>query len=134
MTFRFSALLWRTLTAGAACLQIACASPAPARKAARSAPRPASPAQHGVASVYTDSRTASGERFNHQALTAAHRTLPMGSKVRVTNLRNDRSVVVRINDRGPFTKGRVIDLTPAAASQIGLTSRQGITRVKLERL
>ena len=66
--------------------------------------------------------TASGERFNPARLTAAHRTLPFGSKVRVTNKRNGKSVVVRINDRGPFSKGRVIDLSKAAASEIGLVS------------
>jgi rare lipoprotein A len=64
-------------------------------------------------------RTASGERFNTHALTAAHRSLPFGSRVKVTNTRTGRSVVVRINDRGPFVKGRVIDLTPRAASEIG---------------
>lgn len=65
-------------------------------------------------------RTANGEIFNPRKLTAAHRTLPFGSKVRVTNRRNGRSVVVRINDRGPFARGRVIDLSKAAAQRIGL--------------
>lgn len=65
-------------------------------------------------------RTANGERFNQNAMTAAHRTLPFGTKVKVTNLHNGRSVVVRINDRGPFSRGRVIDLSKAAASVIGL--------------
>jgi len=90
--------------------------------------------QTGIASVYRDRRTASGERFRATALTAAHRTWPMGTQVRVTHLGTGRTVIVRINDRGPFTRGRVIDLTPAAASAIGLTPRQGITKVKLERL
>jgi rare lipoprotein A len=62
--------------------------------------------------------TASGERFSSIKLTAAHRTLPFGTMVRVTNLRNGRTVIVRINDRGPFTNGRIIDLTPAAARQL----------------
>ncbi|MBC7755900.1 MAG: septal ring lytic transglycosylase RlpA family protein [Bdellovibrio sp.] len=89
----------------------------------------------GLASFYggkfNGRRTASGEKFNHHALTAAHKTLPFGSKVQVTNLRNGKSVVVRINDRGPFVKGRIIDLSKAAAKQIGLSS-SGTARVKLE--
>jgi len=89
-------------------------------------------AGEGLASIYTDRRTASGERFSASALAAAHRTMPFGSRVRVTNLKNGRTVVVRINDRGPYTRGRVIDLTPAAAERIGLTRRQGITKVRLE--
>lgn len=68
-------------------------------------------------------RTASGERFDNTAMTAAHRTLPFGSKVRVTNPANGRSVVVRINDRGPFTRGRAIDVSHAAAKQLGLIAR-----------
>jgi len=87
---------------------------------------------HGIASVYTDRRTASGERFSAGALTAAHKTLPLGSKAKVTHLGTGRSVVVRINDRGPYVKGRVIDLTPAAASKIGLTKSQGIAKVRVE--
>ena len=67
-------------------------------------------------------RTASGETFNPNALTAAHRTLPFGTRVRVTNSRNGRSVIVRINDRGPFVKGRAIDLSSAAAQAIGMGS------------
>ena len=67
-------------------------------------------------------RTASGETFNPNALTAAHRTLPFGTRVRVTNSRNGRSVIVRINDRGPFAKGRAIDLSSAAAQAIGMGS------------
>jgi rare lipoprotein A len=66
----------------------------------------------------TGGRTASGELFSPAKLTAAHRTLPFGTMVRITNLRNGRTVIVRINDRGPFNKGRVIDLTPAAARQL----------------
>lgn len=89
----------------------------------------------GVASYYGrrfhGRRTANGERFNMRAMTAAHRTLPFGTKVRVTNPRNGRSVVVRINDRGPFIRGRSIDLSRAAAERIGMISR-GHARVKLE--
>ena len=65
-------------------------------------------------------RTASGERFDNDAMTAAHRTLPFGSRVRVTNVSTGRSVVVRINDRGPFTRGRMIDVSRAAAKDLGL--------------
>ncbi|WP_228040266.1 septal ring lytic transglycosylase RlpA family protein [Nodosilinea sp. LEGE 07088] len=76
-------------------------------------------------------RSASGEVFNQNALTAAHRTLPFGTQVRVTNLANGQSVVVRINDRGPFGHGRIIDLSAAAASNIGLRA-SGVARVQLE--
>lgn len=68
-------------------------------------------------------RTASGESFDNSDLTAAHRTLPFGSRVRVTNTANGRSVVVRINDRGPFTRGRLIDVSRAAAEELGLVAR-----------
>ena len=70
---------------------------------------------------YAGRRTASGERVSSGGLTAAHKTLPFGTMVRVTNTRNNRSVVVRINDRGPFVRGRVIDLTPAGAHAIGMS-------------
>ena len=78
-------------------------------------------AQSGIASVYAYSgeRTASGERASPRGLTAAHRTLPFGTMVRVTNVHNGRSVIVRINDRGPFVLGRIIDLTPAGAHLLG---------------
>jgi rare lipoprotein A len=88
--------------------------------------------QGGMASVYsTDSgsRTANGERLDPAALTAAHRTLPFGTKVKVTNDRNGRSVVVTVNDRGPFVSGRVIDVTPAAARALGFS---GLTKVSLD--
>ena len=75
--------------------------------------------------------TASGEQFDMTELTAAHRTLPFGTKVRVTNEANGRAVVVRINDRGPFSGKRVIDLSRRAAEVIGIKS-QGVARVKLE--
>jgi len=88
-------------------------------------------AQSGVASVYAykTGRTANGERTQSSALTAAHKSLPFGTKVRVTNHRNGRSVVVRINDRGPFVRGRVIDLTPAGARSLGFS---GLAPVTLE--
>lgn len=92
------------------------------------------PIGSGVASYYGNelagNRTASGERFNPHALTAAHRTLPFGSKVRVTYAKTGESVVVTINDRGPFHGGRVIDLSEAAADEIGL-KRAGSGRVEL---
>lgn len=76
-------------------------------------------------------RTASGEVFNQEALTAAHRTLPFGTLVRVTNLNNESQVVVRINDRGPFTGGRILDLSAAAAREIGL-QHTGVGQIRLE--
>tara|TARA_B100000927_G_C16182861_1_gene356105 strand:+ start:164 stop:448 length:285 start_codon:yes stop_codon:yes gene_type:complete len=76
-------------------------------------------------------RTASGEIYRPGTMTAAHRTLPFGTKVRVTNLWNGRSAVIRINDRGPFIDHRVIDLGHGAASELGLTA-SGIAQVKLE--
>jgi rare lipoprotein A len=83
----------------------------------------AAKAQSGIASVYSyhGSKTASGERANKHGLTAAHRTLPFGTRVKVTNKRNGKSVVVRINDRGPFIKGRIIDLTPRAAAALSFS-------------
>ena len=78
----------------------------------------------GGASWYAlTSKTASGERMNPAKLTAAHKTLPFGTKLRVTNPKNGKSVVVRINDRGPFIRGRVLDLSKAAAQRIGIISR-----------
>jgi rare lipoprotein A len=84
-----------------------------------------------LAAIYSESsgRTASGEAFSPEKLTAAHRTLPFGTMVRVTNVHNGRTVIVRINDRGPFSKGRIIDLTPAAASQLKFS---GLVPVTLE--
>ncbi|CAH2407353.1 septal ring lytic transglycosylase RlpA family protein [Mesorhizobium ventifaucium] len=91
-------------------------------------------AQCGRASWYAlHSKTASGERMNPSALTAAHRTLPFGTKLRVTNRNNGRSVVVRINDRGPFIKGRVIDLSKGAAGRLGFIS-SGHTAVCTDRI
>jgi rare lipoprotein A len=82
-------------------------------------PSLAAAAQTGIASVYSGEQTANGEYAHASALTAAHRTLPFGTMVMVTNTQTDRSVVVRINDRGPYIRGRVIDLTPAGARAIG---------------
>ena len=116
----------KTLTVAALLLGSACAAVSGAE---------AKSIQSGGASWYGPGfhgkKTASGERFNTHALTAAHRSLPFGSRVRVTNARTGRSVVVRINDRGPFVGGRVIDLSKAAAQAVGIS---GVGKVKLTRL
>jgi rare lipoprotein A len=95
------------------------------------------PVTEGKASFYANQfhgrKTASGETFNMANLTAAHPSLPFGTFVRVTNLRNGKDVIVRINDRGPFVKGRIIDLSKSAAKEIGLIN-SGTARVKLETL
>ncbi|MGA9501164.1 MAG: septal ring lytic transglycosylase RlpA family protein [Pseudolabrys sp.] len=82
----------------------------------------------GIASIYSGEKTANGEYAHASLLTAAHRSLPFGTKVKVTNVQTGRSVIVRINDRGPFIKGRIIDLTPAGAEAIGST---GLAMVSL---
>jgi len=87
----------------------------------------AASAQTGIASIYSGGRTANGEHARASGLTAAHRTLPFGTMVRVTNQRSGRSVVVRINDRGPFIRGRVIDVTPAAAHVLGFSGLAPVT-------
>ncbi len=84
-------------------------------------------AQTGIASIYSGGLTANGEHARASGLTAAHRTLPFGTMVRVTNQRSGRSVVVRINDRGPFIRGRVIDVTPAAAHVLGFSGLAPVT-------
>src|SRR6201987_669784 len=92
----------------------------------------ANSASDGVASFYTEGEgTASGERFNTHAMTAAHPTLPFGTRLRVTIVSNGRSVVVRINDRGPYVPGRVVDLSEQAAETLGMVER-GIVKVKLD--
>ena len=91
--------------------------------------------EEGLASYYADSfhgrKTASGEMYSKEAYTAAHRTLAFDTRVKVTNLDNDKSVWVRINDRGPHVEGRVIDLSGAAARKVGMTET-GTARVRLE--
>lgn len=91
------------------------------------------PGQKGTASWYGGEfkRTASGERYDPSSMTAAHRTLPFGTKVRVTHLKSQRSVVVRINNRGPYTRGRIIDLSKAAAKELNMT-KSGIARVEVQ--
>jgi rare lipoprotein A len=93
-------------------------------------------AENGLASYYADRlqgrRTASGERYDREDLTAAHRLLPFGAVVQVTNLENGRSVRVRINDRGPYVRGRLIDLSYAAARQLDML-RRGVVKVRVVR-
>jgi len=108
----------------------------PIRSAAiRQAPAKSQTALDGLASYYgkdhQGKKTASGEIFDLNQLTAAHRSLPFGSKVKVTNLSNNRSVIVRINDRGPDLHGRVIDLSQAAAQRLEMI-RDGVVQVKME--
>ena len=135
---RTAATLVRQLTLlGLLALLAGCAG---VREQPEPSARPGAPsgsAETGKASWYGTQhhgrRTASGEPFDQHALTAAHRTLPFGTRVKVTNLNNQRSVVVRINDRGPFRRGRVIDLSRAAAEQLDLI-RTGVAPVRLEPL
>jgi rare lipoprotein A len=89
-------------------------------------------AESGRAAYYGGGRTASGERSGPSQLTAAHRTLPFGTRVLVTNMGNGRSVVVRINDRGPYGRGRIIDVSIAAARELGMLT-SGVARVTLVR-
>lgn len=91
--------------------------------------------EQGMASYYHDKfegrSTASGEPYSKIKYTAAHRTLAFGTRVRVTNLENNKSVIVTVNDRGPFVKGRVIDVSRAAATELGFVD-QGVARVEIE--
>jgi rare lipoprotein A len=92
----------------------------------------ASAAQIGTASYYRSGKvTANGEAFNPHGLTAAHRTLKFGTVVRVTNLKSGKSIIVRINDRGPFIKGRIIDLSLGAAKKLGM-QHSGVAKVKVD--
>jgi len=89
-------------------------------------------ASHGVASYYTEgTKTASGEKFNTLEMTAAHPTLPFGTKLRVTNVASGRSVMVRVNDRGPYVPGRVVDVSYSAADALGMVGK-GVAKVKLD--
>ena len=113
------------------------AATAPSAPAAKAAPEKASTADASDGKVahygrkFAGRKTASGERFNPNAMTMAHKTLPFGTMVRVTNLKNKKSVVVRVNDRGPSTPDRVGDLTTGAARKIGML-RSGVIDAKLE--
>ena len=116
-------------------LALGCASSHRVASQQTAAPREPPKAHEGLASYYARSlsgnATASGETYNENALTAAHRTFAFGTNVRVTNLSNGRSVVVRINDRGPHVEGRIIDLSYRAAEEIGLIE-EGVAPVRLE--
>jgi rare lipoprotein A len=104
--------------------------------AATARSRAAPKTQSGVASVYAtqhqSKKTASGERFDEHKLTAASKTLPLNSKAKVTNLKTGRSVDVTITDRGPYAKHRVIDLSPAAAKEVGIDKKEGVARVEVK--
>jgi rare lipoprotein A len=108
------------------------ARPAPQKRAVSKKWPPPVTGSHGIASYYWQpQRLAAGGWFNPDALTAAHRTLPFGTRVRVTHVASGKSVEVKINDRGPYIAGRIIDLSRAAAGVIGMT-QQGIARVAVE--
>lgn len=123
-------LQWRAVLVGVAALLVVGCSATPPPNA-----QMVGYTETGTASYYAMKyqfrQTANGERFNQLASTAAHKTLPFNSRVRVTNLDNGKSTVVRINDRGPFIEGRIIDLTRSSFSDIADTNR-GLARVKIE--
>ena len=103
-----------------------------AKKRAPIAAAKSPPASHGIASFYNEGViTANGEKFVPSELTAAHRTLPFGTRLRVTDVATGQTVMVRINDRGPFISGRVVDLSQSAAETLGIVER-GVAKVKLE--
>jgi rare lipoprotein A len=145
MTIRTTsaALAILALVASAAQAQTAPAAPAtPAAPAAAPAPAAATPApastagvETGLAAVYSDKlhgrKTASGQVYDRNKLTTAHKTLPFGTKVKVTNVKNDKSVVLLVNDRGPTQAGRVVDISPAAAKALGIPAR-GMAEVRVE--
>ncbi|HUF64291.1 MAG TPA: septal ring lytic transglycosylase RlpA family protein [Verrucomicrobiales bacterium] len=127
----FSLLLTGILVGCSQVEEVATAAPAPASMS----PRVRS-VQMGKASWYSircngGTQTASGERLRDMAMTAAHKSLPMGTKVRVTNERNGKSVIVRINDRGPYIRGRIIDVTKGAALKLEMV-KSGVAPVKVE--
>ncbi len=148
MSFRFLAAssaalilaltpLAQAQTAAAPASAPAVAAPAPAAAPSAAAPAKATSADVSEGKVahygrkFNGRKTASGERFNSGAMTMAHKTLPFGTLVKVTNVKNNRSVVVRVNDRGPSTPDRVGDLTTAAGKKIRMT-RSGVVDAKLE--
>ena len=129
------ALAAMTLAAAAACAH----RPAPREEAAprREAPAPRAGAEIGLASFYgrrfQGRKTASGARFDMRAFTCAHRSAPFGTRLRVIELESGRSVVVTVTDRGPFSRGRVVDVSLAAARVLGIVER-GVARVRVERI
>ncbi|MBV8762069.1 MAG: septal ring lytic transglycosylase RlpA family protein [Deltaproteobacteria bacterium] len=121
----------RWLVAVALVVVAACGGPSRQARTAQP-PHHTQSTMSGMASWYGEAQmTASGERFDKHALTAAHRTLPLGTMVRVTNQKNGKSVIVRINDRGPYGHGRIIDLSEAAARQLDMIDA-GVAPVTLE--
>ena len=112
-----------------------CAATGQLRRGEEAETAPAPQVQVGIASVYANRfhglRTASGERYDRHAFTAAHRWLPMGTHVLVTNLANDRAVIVTVNDRGPMVRSRIIDLSSGAAKALAIGS-EGLARVRIE--
>ena len=130
---RFSLLRKPVFVAVIAFVAWGCAPGRPADRVAarRAAAAPSTGMASYYAAKYHGRPTASGERFDNGKLTAAHRTLPFGTRVRVTNLANGRSVTVRVNDRGPFGQGRIIDLSRTAAERIDMV-RAGVVRVRVE--
>jgi rare lipoprotein A len=124
------ALLVATMALGGVAVAIAAdpaPTPVPTPVAVESLPAPAAAtgtAETGLAAVYSDKlhgrKTANGDRYDRSRLTAAHKSLPFGTRVKVTNVKNNKSVVVRINDRGPIQAGRILDLSPAAAQTLGI--------------
>ena len=130
--------LWTAISLSAAKMRIAHASIGPSARLhdldTQRGPRLTGPGHGliGLASYYGQGEvTATGERFDPSGMTAAHRTLPFGTRVRVTRVDTGNSIVVRINDRGPFKPGRVIDLSEGAAENLGITG-VGLTQVRLE--
>jgi rare lipoprotein A len=125
----------RFLTRSGLCLALfACCAPPPADESAGPARRGVEygkASHYGFGDGFDGKKTASGETFDRNALTAAHPTLPFGTLVRVTNRANGKRVTVRINDRGPYARGRIIDLSWAAAKRIG-ADRAGVADVKVE--
>jgi rare lipoprotein A len=114
---------------------LALAQQPPAAAAARAGAPAAAGGETGLAAVYSDRlhgrKTASGERYDRAQLTAAHKTLPFGTRLKVTNTKNQKSVTVRINDRGPTQAGRILDLSPAAARALGIRPK-GMGEVSTE--
>ncbi|RXT44212.1 septal ring lytic transglycosylase RlpA family protein [Bradyrhizobium betae] len=111
--------------------RVAALHPRPISRARIPADEAKQTAAHGVASFYSDTETASGERFDKNELTAAHPSLPFGTKLRVTDVSSGRFVTVRVNDRGPYVRGRVVDISPSAAEALGMVDK-GVTNVRLD--
>ncbi|HEV2160004.1 septal ring lytic transglycosylase RlpA family protein [Bradyrhizobium sp.] len=111
--------------------RVAALHPRPIRRARIANGEARQHAAHGVASFYSDTETASGEKFDKNELTAAHPTLPFGTKLRVTDVSSGRFVTVRVNDRGPYVRGRVVDISPSAAEALGMVDK-GLANVRLD--